>query len=161
ADFADAWYNLSNVLIAQGKLNEGLLANSRAIALWPHHLQARDQVIRALLLLGERERAAQLYREWLAEEPDNPLAQHHLGACRGEAPPERASDACVQKVFDSFAASFDAKLEKLHYQAPDLVVQALGAAAGEPHAALDIVDAGCGTGLCGPLVKPWAKRLAG
>lgn len=160
-DCGDAWYNLSLALMAQGKVHEGLLANSRAIALWPHHLQARDQVIRALLLLGERERAARLYREWLAEEPDNPVAQHQLAACLGEAPPERASDAYVRKVFDSFAASFDAKLEKLHYRAPELVAQALRAAAGTPHAALAIADAGCGTGLCGPLVKPWARRLAG
>jgi predicted TPR repeat methyltransferase len=160
-DFGNAWYNLSQALMAQGNLHEGLLANSRAITLWPHHLQARDQVIRALVLLGERVRAAQMYRDWLAEEPDNPLVQHHLAACLGEAQPERASDAYVQKVFDSFAASFDAKLETLHYRAPELVAQALHAAAGEPRAALQVIDAGCGTGLCGPLVKPWAKRLAG
>src|SRR5262245_43614248 len=91
-DFGDAGYNLSNTLIAQGKLNEGLLANSRTIASWPRHLQARDQVIRALLILGERERAAQLYHDWLAEEPDNPLVHHHLAACLGEEQPERASD---------------------------------------------------------------------
>jgi predicted TPR repeat methyltransferase len=160
-DFGDAWYNLSQALMAQGRVHEGLLANSRAIASWPHHLQARDQVIRALVLLGERERAAQMYREWLAEEPDNPLVQHHLAACLGEAAPARASDAYVQQVFDSFAASFDAKLELLHYRAPELVTQALRAAAGKPQAALRIVDAGCGTGLCGPLIKPWANRLAG
>lgn len=160
-DFGDAWYNLSHALLAQGKVNEGLIANSRAIASWPRHLQSRDQVIRALVLLGERERAAQLYREWLADEPDNPLVQHQLAACLGEAQPDRASDAYVQKVFDSFAASFDAKLEKLHYRAPELVMQALRTAAGEPQAALRVVDAGCGTGLCGPLVRPWASRLAG
>jgi predicted TPR repeat methyltransferase len=161
SDFGDAWYNLSQVLIAQGKLHEGLLANSRAIAVWPRHLQARDQFIRALLLLGERERAAQLYREWLAEEPDNPLAQHQLAACLGESQPERASDAYIQKLFDNFAASFDAKLEKLDYRAPELVTEALRLAVGEPRAALRIVDAGCGTGLCGPLVKPWANHLSG
>jgi predicted TPR repeat methyltransferase len=160
-DFGDAWYNLSQALMAQGKLHEGLLANSRAIALWPRHLQARDQVIRALLLLGERERAAQLYREWQAEEPDNPLVRHQLAACEGVDQPERASDAYVQQVFDSFAASFDAKLETLHYRAPELVAQALRVAAGEPHGTMSIVDAGCGTGLCGPLVRPWAGRLAG
>ena len=161
SDFGDAWYNLSQALIAQGKLHEGLLANSRAIAAWPRHLQARDQFIRALLLLGERERAAQLYREWLAEEPDNPLAQHQLAACLGESEPERASDAYIQKLFDNFAASFDAKLERLDYRAPELVIRALHRAAGEPRAALRIVDAGCGTGLCGPFVKPWASHLAG
>jgi predicted TPR repeat methyltransferase len=95
------------------------------------------------------------------EEPDNPVAQHQLAACLGEQVPERASNAYVEQVFDSFAGSFDAKLEMLHYRAPELVTQALAAAAGPAQASLDIVDAGCGTGLCGPLLKPWARHLAG
>lgn len=160
-DFAEGWYNLSQLLMDRGAIEEGVLANSRAVALWPSHLQARNQVIRALVLLGERERAATLYREWLAEEPDNPVAQHQLAACLGEQVPERASNAYVEQVFDSFAGSFDAKLEMLHYRAPELVTQALAAAAGPAQASLDIVDAGCGTGLCGPLLKPWARHLAG
>ena len=32
---------------------------------------------------------------------------------------------------------------------------------GEPRAALDVLDAGCGTGWCGPLVRPYARRLTG
>ena len=157
----NAWYNLSLVLMDQGKLHDGLLANSKAITLSPRHLHARDQVIRALVLQGEREQAAQLYREWLAEEPDNPVVQHQLAACLGESPPERASDAYVEMVFDSFARSFDAKLEKLDYRAPQLVADALRQVAGAPQGALDVVDVGCGTGLCGPLLRPWARRLAG
>ncbi len=160
-DFAEAWYSLSRLLMERGEIHEGLLANSRAIALWPQHLQAREQVIRALVMLGERERAAGLYREWLADEPDNPVVQHQLAACLGQAAPERASDAYVQQVFDHFAESFDAKLEALHYRAPALVAQALADAVGPAKHQLDIVDAGCGTGLCGPLLAPWARRLAG
>lgn len=160
-DFVSAWYNLSLTLLGQERVAEGLEANSRAITLSPRDMQPRNQVIRALLTLGEREQAAQLYREWLESEPDNPVAQHQLAACLGQDTPARASDAYVEEVFDSFASSFDVKLEKLGYRAPSLVAQALGQAAGEPAAALDICDAGCGTGLCGPLLRPWARRLAG
>ncbi len=160
-DFVEAWYNLSLALMNQGRISEGLLANSKAITYSPRHLQARDQVIRALLLQGEREQAAGLYREWLAEEPDNPVVQHQLAACLGQAAPERASNAYVEQVFDSFARSFDVKLEKLHYRAPELVTEALRAAAGAPQGRLDICDAGCGTGLCGPLLRPWARHLVG
>lgn len=160
-DFAEGWYSLSQLLMDRGAIEEGVLANSRAVALWPSHLQARNQVLRALVVLGERERAAALYREWLAEDPDNPVAQHQLAACLGEQVPERASNAYVEQVFDAFAGSFDAKLEVLHYRAPELVAQSLAKAAGPARAALDIVDAGCGTGLCGPLLKPWARHLAG
>ena len=31
----------------------------------------------------------------------------------------------------------------------------------EPAGSLDVLDAGCGTGLCGPLVKPYARSLVG
>lgn len=158
-DFADAWYNLSLVLMERGEVHEGLLANSRAIALWPQRAQPRDQVIRALLLLGERERAAGLYREWLAEEPDNPVIHHQLAACLGNAVPVRASDAYVQQVFDSFADSFDAKLESLHYRAPELIAQALAEAAGEPVArstsSTPAAAPACAVCWCGPGRGTW------
>jgi predicted TPR repeat methyltransferase len=32
---------------------------------------------------------------------------------------------------------------------------------GAPQAMLDVLDAGCGTGLCGPLIRPHARRLVG
>jgi predicted TPR repeat methyltransferase len=75
--------------------------------------------------------------------------------------PVRASDDYVKQVFDAFANSFDAKLEALNYRAPQWVMRSFAAAVGEPRAALRIVDAGCGTGLCGPLLRPYASHLAG
>lgn len=159
-DFGDAWYNLSLALMGQNRVREGLIANSRAVSLWPRQTQGRSQVIRALTLLGELEQAAQLYRDWLAEEPDNPVVQHMLAATAGGAPP-RASDAYVEEVFDAYADSFDASLERLHYRAPELVAAEVERLCGSPRGELAIVDAGCGTGLCGPLLRPWAARLAG
>lgn len=160
-EFGDAWYNLSLTLIKQGRIHDGLIANSRAIALWPQNAQPRHEVIRALMLLDERERAADLLRDWLAEDADNPVAQHLLAACSESEAPPRACDRYVEDVFDGFAASFDAKLEALGYRAPALVTAALAAVAGPPAAMLDLCDAGCGTGLCGPGLRPWARSLAG
>ena len=165
AEDGDAWYRLSQALLDQGQVREGLLANSRAVSLWPRHQQARGDVLRALVLLGEKQRAQALYREWLDEEPDNPIARHLLAATEGEdrddATPKRASDAYVEEVFDHFAESFDSKLESLHYQAPALVAERLRQLLPMPDATLDVVDLGCGTGLCGPHLKPYARRLAG
>jgi predicted TPR repeat methyltransferase len=161
AEHAEAWYNLSRVLIDQGRIHEGLVANGHAITLWPRHLIARDQVLRALLMLGERDKAAEMYREWLAEDPGNPVVQHQLAACLGVDVPARASDAYVEQLFDTYADSFDRKLEALHYRAPGLVEQALRRALPQPDGSLDVVDLGCGTGLCGPLIRAWARTLAG
>lgn len=160
-DFGDAWYNLSLTLLKQGRVHDALVAHSKAVTSWPEHLQPRHELIRGLMLLDELERAGKLIREWLVEDPDNAVAKHLLAACSEEQAPERASDAYVEQVFDSFAASFDAKLEKLGYRAPGLVVQALRDAMGTPNGTLAVCDAGCGTGLCGEGLKPFAKSLVG
>jgi predicted TPR repeat methyltransferase/Tfp pilus assembly protein PilF len=161
--FGDAWYNLSLTLLKQGRVHDGLIAHSHAVALWPESTQPRHEVVRSLMLLGELERASKLLAEWLAEDTSNPVARHLLAACeaglKGTAP-ERASDGYVQQVFDSFAASFDSKLQALGYRAPELVVQALAEAlGGEPRAAFEICDAGAGTGLCAAGLKPWSRSL--
>ena len=156
-----AWYNLAIVLIKQSRIHEGILANSKAITFGPRHSQRRDSVIHALLTLGELEEASKLYREWLAEEPDNEIIKHHLAGCEGLNTPPRASDRYVEIVFDDFAKSFDQKLTSLQYRAPELVVQALAEVRGPAAGGLDIADIGCGTGWCGPLVKPWAHHLSG
>jgi len=157
---ADAWYGLSRTLIELGEVRDGLVANSRAIALWPQQLQGREQVIRALVLLDRRDEAERLYREWLEEDPGNAVARHQLAAIRQRDAPLRASDAYVENVFDSFAAHFDGQLAALGYQAPRRVAQAL-AARRAADASLHIADLGCGTGLCGPLLRPFARQLVG
>jgi predicted TPR repeat methyltransferase len=84
-----------------------------------------------------------------------------LAACSGREVPARASDGFVERVFDSFAASFDSKLAKLSYRAPALVAAMLEESALPATKSLDVLDAGCGTGLCGPLVAAYARRLTG
>jgi len=115
----------------------------------------------AYTTMGMKDEAIAVYERWLADEPGNPLAQFHLDACTGAHVPDRAPDEYVRRVFDSFARSFDAKLASLSYRAPEFVAGMLARLAGAPAKALDIVDAGCGTGLCGPLVAPHARRLDG
>ena len=160
-EFGDAWHHLALLLVAQGQVPEAIVAASRAVVLAPPHKRRRDSYTRALVDVGEVDRAIVMYREWLAEEPDNAYVRHHLAACLGEGAPERASDAYVEQVFDGFASSFDAKLASLGYRAPDLVAGALAARLPAPARQFDVADLGCGTGLCGPLLAPWARRLAG
>jgi predicted TPR repeat methyltransferase len=164
--FGDAWYNLSLTLLKQNRVHDALVAHSHAVMRMPEGSQPRHEVIRALMLTGELERASELLRQWIAEDGGgpNPVAEHLLAACQsaltGQAP-ARASDGYVEQVFDGFAASFDSKLAALGYRAPQLVTEALHAAVGEPRGDLAICDAGVGTGLCGAGLKPYAARLVG
>jgi predicted TPR repeat methyltransferase len=161
ADSGDAWHHLSLALIGQGRIADGVAASFKAIVLQPPHRRRRDSYARALARCGELEQAAAMYRQWLLDEPDNAYVRHQLAACMGEPAPGRASDAYVEQVFDDFAASFDEKLARLGYRAPELVAAALADALPAPARQFEIADLGCGTGLCGPLVAPWARRLVG
>ena len=156
----EAWHYLSLALLGLQRPEEAFEAAVQAELLLPAHAQRREAYGRALWAAGEHERAVAFYRDWLEKEPGNPYAQHHLAAALGETP-ERASDAYVEKVFDQFAASFDAQLATLKYRAPEFVAEAMAAELPPPASQFDIADLGCGTGLCGPLVKPWARSLAG
>ncbi len=111
---------------------------------------------------GMPDKAAEAFKQWVDADPDNPAAHHHYAACRGEAAPERASDDYVRYTFDRFAESFEEQLQsRLHYRAPALLEQAFAGRLDEAARQYDILDAGCGTGLCGPLMAPWARRLDG
>jgi len=160
-EFADAHFNLGRALEALDRLSDALAAFRRAVYLWPFHFDSYRRLGTMLYTWGRIEDAADVYRTWLSLDPDNPLAQHLLAACTGQEVPSRASDACVQNIFQGFADSFDQALEKLQYRAPALVAQAAADVLGLPEARLDILDAGCGTGLCAEHFKPFARRLVG
>jgi predicted TPR repeat methyltransferase len=159
--YADAYANLGSLLDVLGRRDESLAAYCEALVLMPRHSQARRLLGSAYYALGRIEEAAQVYRVWLQDDPENPVPRHYLAACTGENVPQRAEDGYVENVFDRFADSFDAKLAKLHYRAPELIAQAVAALHGKPQRSLAVLDAGCGTGLCGPLLAPYARRLDG
>jgi len=127
----------------------------------PFHFDSYRRLGAALYGWDRIEEAADVYRKWLSLEPDNPLARHLLSACTGQAVATRASDDTVRNIFDGFADSFDQILEGLQYRAPALVAQAATEVIGPPQSRLDILDAGCGTGLCAEHFKPFARRLVG
>ena len=111
--------------------------------------------------MGKIDEVIKLYEEWQKLEPDNPIVEHMLAACSGENIPERASNDYVKETFDRFASSFDIKLAHLEYKAPQLIIEAIKSHIDDAKGTLNILDAGCGTGLCGPLLKPLAKNLSG
>jgi predicted TPR repeat methyltransferase len=160
-DHSDAYTNLGILLTGQKRIHEAVVCFCKVITFRPKHPEARRLLALAHCTLGEGDKAVEVFEDWLKEEPDHPIALHMLAACSGRDVPARASDGFVEKTFDSFAASFDAKLAKLLYRAPELIAGMLAGSGIEASKSLDMLDAGCGTGLCGPLVAPYARRLVG
>jgi predicted TPR repeat methyltransferase len=160
-DHVEAHHNLGNALFDLGRAEESLQPFRRALLLRPYEGSSYMRVGAALNATGRTSEAAELYAKWLALEPDNPLPSHLLAACTGKDTPSRASNAFVQRTFDRFAASFDKVLALLDYKAPALIESAIAETLGSPNGSLAVLDAGCGTGLAGPLLRPYASRLVG
>lgn len=123
--------------------------------------EARAVLGNAVFQLGGTENALSLLQHWLRLMPDDPVAQHRLAAWFGGDVPARASDAYVTDLFDRYADQFDQHLQKLGYRAPTLILERLAGTLGEPKGLLDVLDAGCGTGWCAPLLRPYARHLTG
>lgn len=157
----EAYNNLGILLASQRRTKEAVVCYCKVTTLSPKHREARRLLALAYCTLGDVNKAIEIYEDWLQEEPESAVARHMLAAVSGRDVPPRASDAYVEKAFDDFAASFDLKLAQLSYRAPQIVaamVADTGVAQARVH---DILDVGCGTGLCGPLLAPYARRLVG
>jgi len=157
----NALTNLGNLRSDQGRHDDAVALYWKAISLNPANDRSRYRIGYAYYAVKQFRAAAEAFRLWLQTEPGNPIALHMLAALSGEDIPARASNAYIEQTFDGFAASFDAKLELLSYRAPQLIAAALRRVAGDPAANRAILDAGCGTGLCGPLLAPYASQLTG
>lgn len=178
---AEIHHRLGLILAQLGQFAEAITAQEAALRCDAGHEEAikqlsallhragRDEDARVILgntvfQLGEDPVTLRLLQYWLQLMPDDPIAQHRLAAWFGQEQdvPVRASDAYVTYLFDRYAEGFDQHLrQELSYQAPEVVASRIAEIVGAPTADLDVLDAGCGTGLCAPLLRPYARRLVG
>jgi predicted TPR repeat methyltransferase len=159
-DYAEAFDHLGSALQDEGLLDDAIAAHRKAIELKPGGADAFGNLGHALKKQGRTEEAIAAYREALRLKPDSPDWQHVLAALTGDHSSTTAPASYVRSLFDSYAAQFDDHLlGQLHYRVPQHLLEAVLAVA--PGRKFDILDLGCGTGLCGVLFRPHAGKMTG
>ena len=158
-DFAEALTNLGTMLIGRRRLDEAIETLRKAVQLRPMHLDSHIELARALELAQRHQEAAEAFGEMLKLSPDNPNVKFHIAALSGKETPPAPPESLVQALFNKHAASFDEHLAELDYQVPKLLFEAVTAAGASKQS--DVLDLGCGTGLCGEVFRPVARKLVG
>ena len=157
---AASWLARGESLRFLERHDEALAAFERANQVAPTLAAAWTQRGNILRDQGRLDEARHAFEQALAHQGDPELNRYYLAALSGRDAPAQAPTAYVLRFFDEYASSFDEHLVgMLGYRAPEaLVAQVAALAQRRFRSALDL---GCGTGLCGPLLRPMCDRLAG
>jgi predicted TPR repeat methyltransferase len=165
-DSVDALLHRASALAQLGHPHEALAAFRRLLAIEPRHAAAWSGCGTVLRELGQLDDAAHAFREALrhgANGADDALNGFYLASVdAGAAPPSAPPPAYVAGLFDAYADDFDSHLvDQLHYQAHRRLIELLVATEGADARFESALDLGCGTGLCGPLIRPMVATLTG
>jgi len=157
--YFEALNGRANMLGELGQYAEALENYDQALALRPDFHEAHLNRGHALRELGRLEEAAEAYRAALQFGGDAQAGLFALAAMGQEQAPATAPPDYIVSLFDGYAERFDEHLVgKLKYQAHERLCEALLALKPPPG---DVLDLGCGTGLCAALLQPVARSMTG
>jgi predicted TPR repeat methyltransferase len=160
ADSIDGWLALGMVLNRLGRLEDALGAYRQVLEREPGQALAWGESAGLLRELQQPQEAITHYERALALWPEHELYRYYLSALRSEPGPQQAPREYVMKLFDQYADDFEAHLvDALQYRGHRHLIEHLPAQA--PARFERVLDLGCGTGLCGPLIRARAGTLWG
>lgn len=160
-DSGEAHYNLGNTHKMLRKFSEAEANYSNALKIDPNHTKALTNLGALYMETGQTDKALPCFEQILKLEPGNVMASHLIASIKGDAP-EYAPSEYIAELFDGFAKDFDTNLlNHLAYQTPSKLVTLIEAIAQPSEGQWDVLDLGCGTGLSGLAIAPYARQLVG
>ena len=157
--------NLGQALCALGDAPAALAPLAAAVRLSPEVPEPHLALAHAKREAGDAAGAAAAAEAALSLGRDGPLsaqARFLLAALGHGAAPDRAPAGYVRDLFDQFAPRFEAELTgALGYATPALLAGLLAESGVAPMRTQVVLDLGCGTGLSGVALAPFARRLEG
>jgi predicted TPR repeat methyltransferase len=148
------------MLMGLKQTEEALRDYQSALAINPSNPKFHTNCGEALVLLDRAEDAKQAFHRALELGGNASYLQYALASLGDYALPTAAPKQYVVDLFDGYAHRFDEHLQTaLKYESPRLLTQIILAATDRQD--LSVLDLGCGTGLCGPLLRPRAQTMVG
>jgi predicted TPR repeat methyltransferase len=142
-----------------GDLPGAIEQAQRALRVDPEQREALFRLGALWARLGDSVRAVERFEKLLQLDPEDRFGARAALAELPEA--GTPTESYVRTLFDQYAARFESAIAALDYQAPRLVAELAAEVLGPPRPQFELLDLGCGTGLSGAALRPWARRLDG
>ena len=159
---APAWVLAGQAHQLAGEHLQAEAAYRAARACDPAVPRAGALLAQCLQAAGRADEAVAVLRDALARGVEPELNRYLLAGLEGgRDAPAASPEPYVRALFDSYAADFESHLvQTLRYAGHQAVVDAAVRAAPDRHWD-DVLDLGCGTGLCGRAIRPRARHVVG
>lgn len=155
-------YNLAIIETKLGNQELALNHYHAILQLDPHHFATLNNIAVLYLEMRNLDAARHYFQQALKLQPNNESIRYTLNALNGTATPDQAPSSYIKTLFDNYADHFEIHLRtSLDYRVPELLHENICNILGNQAHDLQILDLGCGTGLCGELFKPLAHKLIG
>jgi len=169
SEYPVAWFNLGNTYKVARDFKNAIACYEQAIRYDPKFSPAHDSLCQSTFRLEKKgflsrktwKKSIKAYEHWLECEPDSPVAAFMLQAISGGEDLTRAPDSVISNMFNQSAANFERRLNTLEYKVPEQISATLQRRLARSEGKLQVLDGGCGTGLCAPFLNPYASHLIG
>ncbi|HSW70305.1 MAG TPA: tetratricopeptide repeat protein [Gammaproteobacteria bacterium] len=154
-------FNLGVIYTQQGNIDSAIQNYQKAVQQDPDFFAAHNNLGVAFLAKQHVAFALHHFQEAARLQPDNSSIQYTIQALSQNQRLLSAPTDYIKSLFDAYADHYEQHLlTALDYKIPAHLKRMINIT--RPHAvSLNILDLGCGTGLCGEILKPLAKTLTG
>ncbi len=154
-------FNLGYIHMQQGFLDIAIQYYQRTVSADPDLFAAHNNLGVAFLARQHSGLAMEHFQKALSLQPKNEAIAYTVNALSKNKRLLAAPPDYIQSLFDAYADHYESHLlHALDYKLPAIFEKALTPFI-PTHTQWDILDLGCGTGLCGVPFKRFAKTLTG
>lgn len=158
----DILFNLGVIASAQNDFDRAIRYYQHLLSIDPNFLTAHYNLGIAFMIKKHNEFAIDHFTAALQLKPDDKNIEYLIEILKPQKNIRGAPESYIENLFDAYANHYEHHLVRtLHYTLPDLFFNAAKKICHLKKESLNLLDLGCGTGLCSAPFKPFTKICDG
>lgn len=155
-------FNLGIIYQHTNRIKEAIESYLQATKILPTYARAYANLGYLYKQTGDIKRCRQACLAAQQLEPDDPQVKHMIASLGIENAPEVANQDYIKNLYNDYADNYDQHLSvTLKSKVPELIYQTTLKYLDNHKENLNLLDLGCGTGICGALFSKHVQKMTG